>query len=129
MHSKAVEEADRGYVECAERFGSEFIQLPENEGEVEWDVILEKLEERGIGSVMIEGGAKVINTLLREKYLHLIDTVIVTIAPVWLGDGGMTVSPPAAYSEDGSPKATARLEDVTWTQFGQDTVMCGRIQR
>jgi 2,5-diamino-6-(ribosylamino)-4(3H)-pyrimidinone 5'-phosphate reductase len=92
-----------------------------------WTDIIAILSREGIKSLMVEGGAHVINTLLQEEYLHLIDSVIVTIAPVWLGQGGVVVSPPRSTDEGGKPKAAARLKEVKWQQYGEDVVMCGRM--
>ncbi|KAI5949783.1 RIB7 [Candida theae] len=44
-----------------------------------WGTIFDKLYELGIKSVMVEGGARVINDLLRED---IVDSVIITVAPV-----------------------------------------------
>jgi len=55
--------------------------------------------------------------------------VIVTIAPTWLGQGGVVVSPVRTTGADGQPTAPARLTDVTWCPLGEDVVLCGRILR
>lgn len=44
---------------------------------------VEKLSDLGIRSVMVEGGALVINSFLEEK--QLVDVVVLTIAPKYLG--------------------------------------------
>jgi 2,5-diamino-6-(ribosylamino)-4(3H)-pyrimidinone 5'-phosphate reductase len=128
LHSKLLDGADPSYVECVGQRQGQFIRLPEVSGEMDWHAILTDLGNLGIDSIMIEGGAKVINTLLQEKYLRLIDSVIITIAPVWLGADGVTVTPPAVNSSDGTPSAVARVEQNKWQQFGQDVVMCGRVR-
>lgn len=109
--------------------GGRYIVMPLSVGEdgFSWTDVLAVLSREGVKSLMVEGGAHVINTLLQEKYLHLVDSVIVTIAPVWLGQGGVVVSPPRSASEGGKPKAAARLNDVKWQQYGEDVVMCGRM--
>lgn len=96
--------------------------------EIPWVHILKMLRNRGHQSVMVEGGASVINTLLRPNNLHLVDSVIVTIAPTWLGQGSVTVSPDRRY-EDGEIRSALRLRDTNWHQFGEDVVMCGRVDR
>ncbi|KAF3044380.1 2,5-diamino-6-(ribosylamino)-4(3H)-pyrimidinone 5'-phosphate reductase [Didymella heteroderae] len=53
-----------------------------------WAYILDELDKRDMKSVMIEGGGAVINDLLAPSNIGSVDTVIVTIAPVWLGKGG-----------------------------------------
>lgn len=124
--SRSGDEIDAEYMRCTGECSGAYITVKEKGGEMDWEDILNELGNRGIKSLMVEGGAKVINTLLQKKYLHLIDTVIITVAPVWLGDGGVHVSPPTVHSTDGFPVAAARLSNVRWQQFGQDVVMCGQ---
>jgi 2,5-diamino-6-(ribosylamino)-4(3H)-pyrimidinone 5'-phosphate reductase len=92
---------------------------------VSWDYILGYLEDTGVGSIMIEGGGYVINGLLSPPNLELVDTVIVTIAPTWLGKGGVQVCPDERV-EDGVKLPVARLTDVKWVPLGDDVVLCGR---
>jgi 2,5-diamino-6-(ribosylamino)-4(3H)-pyrimidinone 5'-phosphate reductase len=127
--SKERNQVPADKVKCAEECSGKYIGVAERDGEMDWEGILEELGARKIKSVMIEGGAKVINTLLQKKNLHLIDAIIITIAPVWLGDKGVNVSPPPTYDTQGTPTTAARLSNVEWQQFGQDIVMCGHIQR
>lgn len=61
---------------------------------VNWGVVLEELAVWGIRSVMVEGGAKVITDLLRRENQKFVNSVVVTVAPVWLGAGGVAVCPP-----------------------------------
>lgn len=88
-----------------------------------WNMILDALREQGIQSVMIEGGGFVINDLLGPGPAYsLVDSVIVTIAPVWLGKGGVQVCP-----DGGSERLpVTRLKDVRWIPLGEDVVLCGR---
>jgi 2,5-diamino-6-(ribosylamino)-4(3H)-pyrimidinone 5'-phosphate reductase len=98
--------------------------------EVPWSKILHMLKGRGIQSVMVEGGAGVIRNLLRSHNLNLIDSVILTIAPTWLGEGSLIVSPPQREGDgDGEKSPAVRLKEITWHQFGEDVVMCGRIEQ
>ncbi|KAM0720355.1 hypothetical protein Q7P37_004491 [Cladosporium fusiforme] len=97
----------------------------ENEGgSMDWERLLRVLKAEGVHSVMIEGGATVINALLARP--GLVDSVIVTIAPTWLGQGGLAASP-AAVEVDGGRVNAARLSDTAWRQFGADAVLCGRL--
>lgn len=114
--------------EVLEACGGRYVILPMDiEDGFSWTDVLAVLSREGIKSLMVEGGAHIINTLLQEKYLHLIDSVIVTIAPVWLGQGGVVVSPPRSTGEGGKPRTAARLKEVRWQQYGEDVVMCGRL--
>ncbi|OTB08113.1 hypothetical protein M426DRAFT_19260 [Hypoxylon sp. CI-4A] len=121
-----------------EDLGGKFIILTEQrkgsetEGDSErpdfdWRSILAAVRHEGLRSIMVEGGAGVINTLLAHGNSHLVDSVIVTIAPTWLGQGSVVVSPPRQTSRDGRPRAVARLADTTWIPLGEDVVLCGKI--
>ncbi len=78
--------------------------------------------------MMIEGGSAVINSLLEPAYQPLIDSVIVTIAPTWLGQGGVVVSPKRNFDEGGEPIPAARLTGVMWYPLGEDVVLCGKVK-
>ena len=93
-----------------------------------WGYILDELERRDIESVMIEGGGGVINELLSPRNVRFVDTVIVTIAPVWLGKGGVQVCPNERV-EGGAKLPVARLKDVKWVPLGDDVVLCGLAPR
>ena len=82
-----------------------------------WKLILEKLKELDIKSVMIEGGAKVINDLLINRD-NLVDSLIITVAPVFLGKNGVDVS----------PNHQINLKDMTWWTGVQDSVLAARLQ-
>lgn len=97
----------------------------ETPGRLEWRAILKALKQRGINSVMVEGGATVINDLLKEP--EFVDSVIVTIAPTWLGQGGVVVSPEPKHENEQRVNA-ARLTETVWRQFGEDAVLCGRLK-
>lgn len=97
--------------------------LRTSDGGVDWRLVLESLAARGIRSVMVEGGAKVIMDLLREGNQGVVSSVIVTVAPVWLGEGGVVVSP--ARREGG--REVGSLVGVRWVPMGEDVVMTGRF--
>ncbi|KAE8372331.1 dihydrofolate reductase-like domain-containing protein [Aspergillus bertholletiae] len=114
-----------------ESYGGKFIPLAlfvgqQGERRLDWTAVLECLKIEGLGSVMIEGGGTVINSLLEPGWAHLVDSVIVTIAPTWLGQGGVVVSPRRRV-EGGEAVAAARLRDVRWYPFGEDVVLCGKV--
>jgi 2,5-diamino-6-(ribosylamino)-4(3H)-pyrimidinone 5'-phosphate reductase len=96
--------------------------------QLEWKTILRALKLEGLNSVMIEGGAAVINSLMLPENLSLISSVIVTIAPTWLGQGGVVVSPNRRNDGSGSPIVAARLDRVNWYPLGEDVVLCGKMK-
>ncbi|OJD31665.1 riboflavin biosynthesis protein [Diplodia corticola] len=103
------------------------VRVREEDGRMEWGDVLGRLAAEGIESVMVEGGAGVINALLEPRNVGLVDSVIVTVAPTWLGQGGVVVSPPRRVDGEGRPVAAARLKEVKWCPLGEDVVLCGRL--
>ncbi|KAH0338196.1 riboflavin-specific deaminase, partial [Aureobasidium melanogenum] len=100
-------------------------QTSESKTSIAWLDILQTIKERGIESIMIEGGGVIINSLLSTENADLINSVIVTIAPTWLGQGGVVVSPPRSES---SSLPVARLQRTKWQQLGDDVVLCGTLK-
>lgn len=115
--------------EVVEGVGGKYIRVPADaDGKVAWEEVLKVLWEEGIESLMVEGGGRVMNDLLAlaNSGVDVVDSVIVTIAPVWLGAGGVVVAPERnKETASGGP----RLESVTWSQMGEDIVLCGRINQ
>lgn len=101
---------------------------PRSDGRINWMDLLHKLKREGLDSVMIEGGGTVINDLLRAEHQHLISSVMVTIAPTWLGQGGVVVSPERQVSDGGTSLPVARLKTPKWYPLGEDVVLAGRLQ-
>jgi 5-amino-6-(5-phosphoribosylamino)uracil reductase/diaminohydroxyphosphoribosylaminopyrimidine deaminase/5-amino-6-(5-phosphoribosylamino)uracil reductase len=64
--------------------GATVVVVPSADGRVDLVALLRALHERDVRSVMVEGGAALITSLLRAQ---LVDEVAVTIAPKILGTG------------------------------------------
>lgn len=92
-----------------------------------WRDIFAALAEKGIRSVMVEGGGKVVNGLLTEENVGLVDSVVVTVAPVYLGKNGVKVEMDSRRKGDNWAPAVD-FKDVVWKPLGRDVVMCGKIQ-
>ena len=116
-----------------EEHGGKYIHVPSTRAGAEgrmrfdWRDVLACLRAEGLSSVMVEGGGQVINSLLDPACHALVDSVIVTIAPTWLGQGGVVVSPDRITDGQGSPVPAARLSEVSWHPLGEDVVLCGRL--
>jgi len=81
----ATQRADREKTAQLRNYAVEVLLLPEDEqGEVDLRSLLRELGKRTISSVLVEGGAKVITSLLRQ---NLADKLVVAIAPKLLGRG------------------------------------------
>lgn len=101
-------------------------QSQEN-GRWDWNQVLGFIKtECKVESLMIEGGGVVINSLLSPENLKLIGSVIITIAPVYLGQGGVNVSPVAQMGESGQRVSAVTFKEVQWTVLGGDVVMVAR---
>ncbi|TVY25380.1 2,5-diamino-6-ribosylamino-4(3H)-pyrimidinone 5'-phosphate reductase [Lachnellula hyalina] len=92
------------------------------ENGVDWKEILSALGATGVRSVMIEGGAAVINDLLRQRNQQWIDSIIITIAPTYLGEGGVHVAPFRSQTND----KEFELSNVKWLDYENDIVMAWR---
>lgn len=80
-----------------------------------WKFILSELFSRGIRSLMVEGGAVVINDLLQKP--EFVDSLIITVGAVFLGREGVQIS----------PRNQVSLKDVRWWTGVRDAVLCGRM--
>ena len=118
-------------LELLKYFGGKYLGLTEfdKKWRLRWEAILRALAAEGIRSVMIEGGAMVINELLQPEHANLITSVVVTVAPTYLGRGGVTVSPIARRDGEGRPQPTLpRFRNCRWQSVGgDDAVFCGRM--
>ena len=77
--------------------------------------VLQTLRDLGIKSLMVEGGARIITSFLSED---VVDTLIITVAPVMVGDAGVGYQYPTVV--DGR----SRFKDPQTELVGQDTVVC-----
>ncbi|KAH8880673.1 bacterial bifunctional deaminase-reductase [Thozetella sp. PMI_491] len=92
----------------------------------QWRDILAAVRREGLDSIMIEGGGHILRTLLVPPDNGVVDSVIVTIAPTWLGQNGVVVSP-SREREGESAVPAPRLRDTFWLPLGEDMVLCGKL--
>ncbi|KAJ5555796.1 hypothetical protein N7535_008228 [Penicillium sp. DV-2018c] len=129
----ATENVDPERQALLEKYGGKYItvnMIRTHTGghQVDWQDLLVILKSRGLKSIMIEGGGRVIKSLLSPAYMPLLNSVIVTIAPTWLGEGGVVVTPDRRFDEGGNAISAVRLKNVKWYPFGEDVVLCGQIK-
>ncbi|MCX7791734.1 MAG: RibD family protein [Chloroflexaceae bacterium] len=104
-----------------EALGATVLALPPGpEGGVDLAALMAALYRRGVASLMVEGGARVITALLRAR---LADRLAVCVAPKILGEGI------SAIGDLGITRlADAHtLHDVTVTLCGADVIVDGRL--
>lgn len=115
-----TEQADSEREAVLEQAGVEVIRVPANEHDrVDLKVGLECLRQRGIASLMIEGGSRIITSVLRER---LPDHLVLTIASTMIG--GLSAVEDLLGEELGS---LARLEEPRYQWCGDDLVVRGDI--
>lgn len=127
----AVREPDAAKRQLLESHGGKYLIISSNSStgsaRFRWEDILAAVAAEDLRSIMIEGGGSIINTLLAPANASLVDSVIITIAPTWLGQGGVVVSPERVHDNNNQATAAARLKDVKWKQLGDDVILCGRL--
>ncbi|KAF8640431.1 hypothetical protein AX17_000096 [Amanita inopinata Kibby_2008] len=98
-----------------EEAGAKIITVPSSpDGLLHFPTILKVLRDLHIRSLMVEGGARVISSMF-ASYSDLIDTIIVTVAPVFVGDQGV------AYH--GLSNQQSRFHHAATEVMGKDTVI------
>jgi riboflavin-specific deaminase-like protein len=91
-------------------------------GRVDLADLLHRLDERGVTSVMIEGGGEVITSVLRDR---LVDRLVVSIAPKVVGEGI------AAVNELNILRMGDALtfKQTHYERLGDDLIFDGMLQR
>ncbi|KAG0684626.1 2,5-diamino-6-(ribosylamino)-4(3H)-pyrimidinone 5'-phosphate reductase [Pichia californica] len=89
-----------------------------------WNLLLKSLKSKfEISSIMIEGGATIINELLTTENSStknpIVDTLIVTIGPVFLGEHGVGVNPNNQLSIPNTTVWTDNKDIVLFSRFGK----------
>jgi len=103
--------------------GAELLELPSEEGLVDLERLLRALGERGITSVLVEGGGILFGSLFDHG---LVDKVIAFVAPIIIGGKEAKT----AVAGDGVEKVidAAKLERVRVEKFGEDLMISGYIR-
>jgi len=116
--------APRGKLEALEREGVQVVVVENSPRRVSLERLMEALGKRGILSVMIEGGAEINASALREG---VVDKVLVFLAPILIGGK----STPTAVGGDGieSLGQALRLRDVRIERVDDDILVEGYLAR
>ncbi|KAM5446279.1 putative 2,5-diamino-6-(ribosylamino)-4(3H)-pyrimidinone 5'-phosphate reductase [Microsporum audouinii] len=112
------------------RHGGDYLRIREYNPHwrLRWEAIFGALANQGIQSLMIEGGGVVLSELLNPEYVDFIDSVIVTVAPTYVGRGGVSASPDSKQDGEGKPINALTPYDIKWQPLGKDVIMCGKIK-
>ena len=98
--------------------GVEVVCLPAyDDGRVDLEALCYYLGERGVASVLVEGGATLSATLLRRR---LIDKVLLFVAPKIIGGDGISVVGPCGVE---TMEQVIHLRDVVSQRLGNDVLL------
>ncbi len=115
-----VEASPAEWRRAMEAAGAEVLVLPERDGHVDLEALLRSLGERGMLTVLVEGGGVLLGGFFDRR---LVDRVEAVIAPIVIG----AANAPAAVVGAGVERMAQapRLRDVTVTRLGDDTLISG----
>ncbi len=109
-------------VERLRRRGIEVLLLPARRGRIPFDVIARTLAERGITSLLIEGGGTVAAAALRDR---CVDRAVFFLAPTLLGGDAL----PAVGTLGITRVADAiHIDGLSTARVGEDLVLEGRVR-
>jgi GTP cyclohydrolase II len=112
------EQASEERQEVLEAAGARVLRLPANaKGQVDLAALLERLGELGINSLMVEGGARIITSVLSDQ---LVDYVVLTVAPMLVG--GLRAVRRLGQSD---PVCLPRLRNLHYQRLEEDLVLWG----
>jgi len=114
--------ADREKLSSLRRMGIEIMEVKEDgEGEVSLRDLLKSLGQRNISSILVEGGATIITSLLRQE---LADKLLVILAPKLMGRGIDAVGDLGILNVD----RTLKLSFAQTYRSGEDLVIEASIK-
>lgn len=111
--------------DALEKRGATVVQLSCGpDGGICVDSLLEALGERGIKSLMVEGGTEVLTNFLRK---HQAQRIILTIAPMFVGGRSAIedVSSGGNHTPPSEPADFPRLKNVQRQWYGEDLILEG----
>ncbi|OQX92956.1 MAG: riboflavin biosynthesis protein RibD [candidate division Zixibacteria bacterium 4484_95] len=101
-------------------FDVEKILLPKRSKGLNLETLLRKLSDRDIMSLLVEGGAMVITSFLKQ---NMVDRIIVIVAPILIGRGVEAVTD--LHIKDISQ--ALKLKNVEYKKMGSDFVVFGDL--
>ncbi|MBI2873416.1 MAG: bifunctional diaminohydroxyphosphoribosylaminopyrimidine deaminase/5-amino-6-(5-phosphoribosylamino)uracil reductase RibD [Chloroflexi bacterium] len=103
-----------------ERSGAEVVSLPGEDGRVDLPALLRLLGQRGVMSILVEGGGALLGSFFQQR---LVDKVVAFIAPIIIG--GREAPSPVGGQGFPSLSEALRLHLVTVESVGEDLMLTG----
>lgn len=110
-----AEGVDPAREEPLRKAGARILRIAtQSHGFLDLSVLLQRLGEMDIISLMVEGGARIITSFLKDQ---LVNQLVLTMAPVFVG--GLRAVNPLQLDLSSRP----RLKDVNYELLGEDLVL------
>ena len=104
--------------------GAKILRVRHGAGGLDMSAVLSSLYQEGIGRLLVEGGARIHGTFVRQK---LADQACAFVAPVIAG--GEQAVPAIRGSGINDMAHALQLEDVRWRGLGDDVLVRGYMPR
>ncbi|EED79711.1 predicted protein [Postia placenta Mad-698-R] len=102
--------------------GARVVDETGSKGLISLPMLMMSLSSMGIRSVMVEGGARVIQSFLAEaESSDIVDTVVVTVAPTLVGESGV------GYGQNLVGNKLPKLQHISTEVFGSDAVIALKV--
>ena len=118
LGKQAVQEKKAAFT----RLGAELLELPSTEGLVDLEKLLKALGERGITSILVEGGEALLGSLFDHG---LVDKIIAFISPIIIGGKGAKT--PVGGKGVDRVIDSLRLERVNIERLGDEVMVSGYV--
>jgi len=116
--------ADKKKAEQLKKEGIELITVPEKDGQADLNALMKRLGERGIDSILLEGGATLNYAALEAG---IIDKVQIYIAPKLIG--GETAKTPVGGKGIDKLSEAFKVINLTTNLVGEDILLEGYIEK
>lgn len=109
-------------IEERRRQGAEVVVLPERDGRVDLEALLDELARRGAIRVLLEGGGELAGAFVRQR---LVDRVLAFVAPKIVG--GRAAPGPIGGNGISAMSRALPLRDLAIQSVGEDLLLEGRL--
>ncbi|THV01415.1 bacterial bifunctional deaminase-reductase [Dendrothele bispora CBS 962.96] len=119
----SIEAVDfRERFDALEKAGVRIVRIPgtTEDGQLSLPAVLKCLKEMGVCSIMVEGGARVIRSFFSASgsaSSGMVDSIIVTVAPMFVGDDGV------GYSYEPGSDQVSGFKQVFTEVLGRDSIV------
>ncbi|MFA8436258.1 MAG: bifunctional diaminohydroxyphosphoribosylaminopyrimidine deaminase/5-amino-6-(5-phosphoribosylamino)uracil reductase RibD [Marinifilaceae bacterium] len=119
-----TEKASLEKIEAIQTLGNEVLVIESKEDRVDIQNLMQKLGERGVDGILLEGGATLNFSALQEG---VVDEVVSFIAPKIVG--GATAKTPVGGAGIEKMKRAIALEDIQISNWDNDLMLVGKVKK